>query len=333
MTLRVGLLGCGYWGARLLRVFAALPEIDVVLAVDAEAAARETIPRPIARSADTADLWRDPAIDAVLIATPPASHVAPAREALRAGKHCWVEKPLALSLSEAKELVALADQVGRRLFVDETFLYDPLIRTAREWIAAGRLGTLQHLSCERTGLGRVRRDSDVWWNSAPHDLSILRYLSGQDVASLQVEGFAHFQENLADHAVAALRLRGGVSAHIYLSWLSPEKRANVVAVGSAGMLRYEGRFAQRELVRYELSCQSPHEAAGNVVSTAMREAERIPGGDDEPLALAARAFVDLVTRGIAAPSEGHLSLHTVEVLQRGADTMARTPSPVPSSPG
>jgi len=318
VTLRVGLLGCGYWGARLLRVFTALPDVELRLVVDADPRTLEQVPRGVARAAAPSALWDGASIDAVLIATPPASHYAAARAALHAGKHCWVEKPLTLSLPQAEELVELAAAVQRRLFVDETFLYDPLIGTARDWIAAGRIGAVQHLSFERTGLGRVRRDSDVWWNSAPHDLSILRHLFPAAVESVHVAGFAHFQPHLADHCVATLRLCGGASVHMYLSWLSPEKRASFVAVGSEGMLRYEGRFAQRELVLYDLDLADPARTDGNVVSSGLRERERLPGGGEEPLALAARAFVDLVTAGVEAPSEGRHSLRTMEVLQRGA---------------
>ena len=318
MTLRLGLLGCGYWGARLLRVFTALPDVELRRVVDTDPRALEQVPRGVARAAAPTALWEDASLDAVLIATPPRSHYAAARAALRAGKHCWVEKPLTLSLPQAKELVELAEAVQRRLFVDETFLYDPLIGTARDWIAAGRIGTVQHLSFERTGLGRVRRDSDVWWNSAPHDLSILRHLFPAAVESVHVAGFAHFQPHLPDHCAATLRLCGGATVHMYLSWLSPEKRASVVVVGSAGMLRYEGRFAQRQLVLCELTIDDPTRADGNVIATGLRECERLTGGDEEPLALAARAFVDLVTAGVAAPSEGRHSLRSMEVLQRGA---------------
>lgn len=323
MTLRVGLLGCGYWGTRLLRVFGEMPDVDMTIVVDPDGAARRAVGGAVATASEAEVLWSDRALEAVLIATPPATHYELARAALLAGKHCWVEKPLTLSLPEARELIRLAENQQRRLFVDETFLYDPLIRTARDWIAAGRIGALQHLSLERVGLGRVRRDSDVWWNAAPHDLSILRFLVSERVESLRVDGFAHFQMHLADHCVAALRLEGGASVHMYLSWLSPEKRAAVVAVGDAGMLRYEGRFAQRELVLYDYALGNPAGDQRNVVASGpLREREHMRGGDEEPLALAARAFVDLVARGVEAPSEGRLALGTVELLQRGADAAA-----------
>ena len=117
-----------------------------------------------------------PDLDAILVATPPSRHHAMALAALRAGKHVWVEKPLALTAADGRELVDAARAAGKTLFVDETFLYDPLVREMKRVIDAGELGDVFHLSFERLGMGRIRRDSNVWWNSAPHDLSILFYL-------------------------------------------------------------------------------------------------------------------------------------------------------------
>src|SRR5215470_13919427 len=312
MTLRVGLIGAGYWGARLLRVFRGLEGVEVVLAVDGDPAQRAAVAGDVRVAADVAALWGDASIDAVLVATPPSSHFALARAALAAGKHCWVEKPLALRAAEARELVDVAARQRRTLFVDETFLYDPLVRRAREWIVSGRLGRLLHLSFEHLGMGRIRRDSDVWWNSAPHDLSILRYFVADAVKDLRVERFAYLQPGIADVCVCTVRFAGGVSAHIYLSWLSPLKRASVVVVGTRGMLVYEGRFEQRALTFHEYAHPDPATVQSNVVPIErFTAAETIKGGAEEPLALAAAAFVDAVRTGEPAPSDGRSSLGVV----------------------
>jgi UDP-2-acetamido-3-amino-2,3-dideoxy-glucuronate N-acetyltransferase len=319
MTLRIALIGVGYWGARLLRVFGKQAGAEVALVVDASAAQRAGVPAGIAVADDVRAIWADASIDAVAVATPPSSHHALARAALRAGKHCWVEKPLALRADDARELVALAAEQRRTLFVDETFLYDPLVQRAREWIAAGRLGSLRHLSFERLGMGRIRRDSDVWWNSAPHDLSILRYLVRDDVRAVHVERFAYLQPGVADMCVATVRFASGVSAHIYLSWLSPVKRGSVVVVGSEGMLVYEGRFDQRSLTFYTYGHPAPASVDGNVVPIErFAAAETIAGDDAEPLALAAAAFVESIRTGTPAPSDASQSLKVVELLEAGA---------------
>jgi predicted dehydrogenase len=288
VTLGLGLVGAGYWGERLLRVFGSVQRCAIRRVADHDSAARARLDAGVRTTARVEDLWTDPGIDAVLIATPPSTHYALAHSALAAGKHCWVEKPLAMNVAEAEDLIALAAARGRTLFVDETFLYDPLVRQARDWIRTGRLGRLHHLSFERLAMGRIRRDSDVWWNSAPHDLAMLRYLVPAEVRSIRVERFAHLQPGVADVAVAALRLAGGVSAHVHLSWISPERAASCVAVGSRGMLRYEGRFGQRSLTLFDCRIDDPSSVRSNVVPIHdFAPIETVEGGPEEPLALAA----------------------------------------------
>jgi len=209
------------------------------------------------------------------------------------------------------------------LFVDETFLYDPLVSEMKRLIDGGALGGLMHLSFERLGMGRVKRDSNVWWNSAPHDLAILRYLVPADVERVHVDRFAYLQPGLADVAVGTLRLAGGISAHVYLSWLSPLKTASIVVVGSRGMLHYEGRFGQRALRFFEYEVADPVSVAGNVVPvTHFATTETILGGAEEPLALAAQAFIAAVRDGRPVPSAGQYSRHVVELLERGAESVS-----------
>src|SRR5207245_1370023 len=220
-----------YWGANLLRAFGKTPGARIAALCDQEEQqlARSGEAHAGARCVtDYAKVLATAAVDAVVLATPPASHHVLALAALRAGKHVWVEKPLALTAAQGRELVEAARAGGRLLFVDETFLYDPLVGEMKRLVDRGVLGQLYHLSFERLGMGRIRRDSNVWWNSAPHDLAILRYLVPLTVEHVHLDTFAYLQRGIADMAVAAIRLTGGVSAHIYLSWLSPLKVANIV---------------------------------------------------------------------------------------------------------
>jgi predicted dehydrogenase len=153
--------------------------------------------------------------------------------------------------AEGRELVATADAAGKTVFVDETFLYDPLVREMKKVIDAGELGEVFHLSFERLGMGRIRRDSNVWWNSAPHDLSILFYLVPRPVKAVGLHLHTHLQPGVADMAVCDLELEGGVTAHVYLSWLHPEKTATVTVVGRDRMLAYEGRFEKRAITLFD----------------------------------------------------------------------------------
>jgi predicted dehydrogenase len=315
MKLRVALVGAGYWGSKLARAFGQLDEVELCLIVDHDLEHCRALSAtcPISTQAD--DVWANEGIDAVVIATPPVSHYALARSALEARKHCWVEKPMTLSTEHAEDLVQLARQQSRTLFVDETFLYDPLVEQARRWIAENRLGRLYHLSFQRLGMGRVRRDSDIWWNSASHDLSILRYLVPTPVHDLQVERFSYLQSGIADMCVATLRLEDEVSVHVYVSWLSPIKQASLVAVGSSGMLRYEGRFGQRQLAFYDYSISNPPRPSGNVLPIeGFRATQILDNPGEEPLKLAAKAFIQSIRTGTATPSDGAQSLQTVRLL-------------------
>lgn len=318
MRLRVGLIGAGYWGAHLVRTLATTGDVDLELVADCDPEQLRRLDASIRRAASVADLCAAPALDAIMVATPPATHFSLAREVLRADKHCWVEKPLALRPDEARELVDLADARGRTLFVDETFLYDPLVQRARDWIRSGRLGRVYHYSFERLSMGRVRRDSDIWWNAAPHDLAILRFLASSAVTSIRVERFAYLQQDVADVCVGTAQLEDGASAHLYMSWLSPVKSGRTVAVGSQGMLVYDGRFNARSLTFFAYRVADPVAVTGNVIPIDQFAAtETIPGGDEEPLALAVQAFADSIRTGNPAPSDGSLSLETVELLARG----------------
>jgi predicted dehydrogenase len=315
VTVHAGLIGGGYWGEKLLDAFRVTSGIEITSLADRDPTRLASLGDGIRTANDYRVMIEDPTLDAVVIATPPSSHYTIARDALRAGKHCWVEKPLAMHVAEASELVSLAETNERILFVDETFLYDPLVRTARRWIREGRIGELRHLSFERLGMGRVRRDSDIWWNSAPHDLSILRYLVPARVERIHVERFAYLQPGIADMCVGTVSLEHGISAHLYLSWLSPVRSASVVAVGSKAMLRYEGRFAQRQLTLYDYEMAEPTRTQSNVVPvTRFETIEQLPGGAEQPLALAVSAFLRAITSGTPAPSEGVHSLAVVELL-------------------
>lgn len=315
MRLNVGLIGAGYWGTQLIRTVRDSEEATLRSVTDRDQAQLARVDAAIMRAASVEELCGNPDVDAVLIATPPATHYALARQVLRAGKHCWVEKPLALRPDDAHELVALAQAQQRTLFVDETFLYDPLVQQARDWIHSGRLGRVFHYSFERLSMGRIRRDSDIWWNAAPHDLALLRYLASTAVASIRVERFAYTQPQVADMCIGSAVLEDGASVHLYMSWLSPVKVGRTMVVGDRGMLVYDGRFGARALTFYEYCTPAPASVTGNVIPIERFAAtETVHGGSEEPLALAFGAFVDSIRTGEPAASDGGLSRITVELL-------------------
>ncbi len=318
----VGVVGLGYWGKNLLRAFGKLGTARVTGLCDLDPARIVAFApdHPGARSAnDYAEFLRRDDVEAIVLATPPSRHHVMARAALEAGKHVWVEKPLALTAADGRELVDAARRRDRVLFVDETFLYDPLVREMKRIIESGGLGDLCHLSFERLGMGRIKRDSNVWWNSAPHDLSILLYLVPRKVLAARLHEHSFLQPGVADVAVCDLELEGGVSAHVYLSWLHPEKTAKVVVVGRERMLAYEGRFEKRGITLYDYAvdpaADGGPDAAGILPVTHFAAHRLEVPAAAEPLALAAEHFVESILAGTEPLTSGSRSLRVVEVLE------------------
>jgi predicted dehydrogenase len=329
-TPTIAIAGVGYWGKNLLRTFAKLPTAHVIALCDLDPARLDATRKEhpdLECVGDFDALIARKDVDAVLVATPPSKHHAMALKALRAGKHVWVEKPLALTVEHGKELVDAGRASDRIVFVDETFLYDPMVREMKRVVESGQLGEVFHLNFERLGMGRIRRDSSVWWNSAPHDLSILFYLVPKPIAAVRMFQHTYLQPGVADMCVADLELEGGVSAHIYLSWLHPEKTAKVHVIGSQRMLAYEGRFEQRAvtLFDYTIDKSIPAGATGGApiipITNFAGKALDVPAGG-EPLAAAAEHFVDCIRNGEEPLTSGARSLRVVEALE-AADRAAR----------
>jgi predicted dehydrogenase len=265
-------------------------------------------------------------VDAVLVATPPSTHHAIALDALRAGKHVWVEKPLALTARDGRQLVDAARAARRTLFVDHTFLYDPMVAAMKGLVESGELGDVWHVSLQRLGMGRIRRDSNVWWNSAPHDLAILLHLVPRPVESVRLHLHAHLQPGVADVAVCDLELAGGVSAHVYLSWLHPRRTAEVVVVGSRRILAYEGRFERRALVVHDYTIDRSAPVGGGAPIVPIRDQRArtvdVEAGDD-PLTRAARHFVDCVLEDREPLTSGARTLPALDVLEEAERTATR----------
>ncbi|MBI3799086.1 MAG: Gfo/Idh/MocA family oxidoreductase [Deltaproteobacteria bacterium] len=331
--IQAAVIGAGYWGTNLIRVLHNTDGMWLKAVCDARPEILQEVKArypQVALTQSYEHILRNPNIAAVLLATPPATHYQLARAALAAGKHVWVEKPLALAYAEGRELVALARDRQRLLFVDETFLYDPLVQQARAIIMTGVLGKIYHVSSERTGMGRIRRDSNVWWNSAPHDLSVLHYLLDVPVIRVSATGHAFLQSRIEDVVWASLRLAGEISAHVYVNWLFPEKKASLVVVGERGMVEYEGRFDKRRLIRSEyclrqlIKTSRVEAACANLIPIENTDVVEVIHGDrTEPLLLACAAFRDSIVSGEPAPSSGQSSLRTLAALEAGAHSLAQ----------
>lgn len=325
--IKMGILGGGYWGKNIVRNLLKIPEVEVAVVGDPHPETRRQVLEQfpgIRCTGDPEAILSDDAIDAVAVITPPSLHYLPAKKALEAEKHVFVEKPMAMSYEEGKELLSLAEEKGKVLFVDETFLYDPALHLVRDLINTGEIGPVQHVLSERLGMGRIRCESNVWWNSAPHDLSILRFILPQRVEAVAVTGKAFLQEGIEDVTMGILEMEEGISAFVHLSWCHPKSTAALTIIGQRGAIFYEGRFANRHVVlyRYEFG-QRPKEEVWGVPSPnfipAKATEERVwrDFGPTEPLYASLEAFVRAIQEGYDAPSLGKYSLETLKVLEAG----------------
>jgi predicted dehydrogenase len=247
-------IGCGYWGPNLLRNFSTLPGCTVKYVADLSPERREFVKTnfPVSSAIEThKTVLDDPTVDGVVIATPATSHFALAKQILGAGKHVFVEKPLATKVAEVDELSRCA--AGRNLVVmtGHTFVYNSAVRYVKNLIETGELGELRYIYSQRLNLGRIRSDIDALWNFAPHDISIIQYwLDNPEPISIGRQGMAYMQEGIDDVVFLSLEYPRKVIANIHVSWLDPQKVRKMIIVGSRKMVVYDD-VAENKILIYD----------------------------------------------------------------------------------
>jgi predicted dehydrogenase len=239
----VAQIGCGYWGPNLLRNFSAVSNCRVKYLVDPSPERRAFVTKNFPATtalADVQQVWADPEVAAVIIATPASSHFSLAADTLRAGKSVFVEKPLATTVAEVDQLAALARNQRLVVMAGHTFLYNSAVRYVKGLIDRGELGELRYIYCQRLNLGRVRSDIDALWNFAPHDISIIQYwLNDAEPERVVRHGMDYVQPGIDDVVFLNITYPGKVMAHVHVSWLDPQKTRKIVVVGSKKMVIYD----------------------------------------------------------------------------------------------
>jgi predicted dehydrogenase len=238
----VAVVGLGYWGPNLLRVLIERTDVEVRWVCDSDPSRLERLTRRypnVKTTEDLDDVLDDPGVDGVLLATPVFTHYDLARRCLEAGKHTFVEKPLAPSSEGASELVDFSTERGLVLMCGHTFLYSPPVRTVKGLIESGELGEIYFVSSSRVNLGLHQRDVSVVWDLGPHDFSILLYWLGEPPATIRATGRDSIVHGIADVAFVTMEFSSGVIANVELSWLAPSKLRRTVIVGSKKMVVYE----------------------------------------------------------------------------------------------
>src|SRR5260370_1429510 len=237
-TPRIAVVGCGHWGRNLLRHFHALGALSALCEVAPERA-RELSKHYQVRASSLDEVLTADDIDGVVLATPAETHAALALQALEAGKHLFVEKPLALKIEDAERISRAAETNRRLVMVGHLLQYHPAFLRLKELVAEGRLGRLHYIYSNRLNLGRFRREEDVFWSFAPHDISMILALAGEAPEKVEAVGHCYLHNRIADVTTTHLRFASGVNAHIFVSWLHPCKEQKLIVVGDGGMAVFD----------------------------------------------------------------------------------------------
>jgi predicted dehydrogenase len=336
--LGVAVVGYGYWGPNLARNVAESPDMELRALCERDAVCGAAFSQrfpgvPVHTELD--DVLGDESIDAVLIATPPATHHALVKRALEAGKHVLVEKPLATTTADALELVELADRAGLVLMPGHTFVYSPAVNAVRSLLTEGVLGEVYFVTSARMNLGKYQRDGVVT-DLAPHDLSILMYWLDEPVVQVTTTACTVFQEGVPETAFMTLTFASGTTANIQVSWLAPRKVRQMVVVGSNRMVQYDDTASDEPIRVYDRGMDLEWDAPasfGEYQLTYRSGDVVIPRIDaHEPLGLEIADFARSIRTGTQPRSNAKLGLEIVSVIEAAEASLRRNGAPITLGP-
>ena len=315
--MRVGVIGAGYWGPNIVRNLYEAPGADAVAVADLSQDRLDAIAKrfPALRvTTDYRELIGDPSIDAICVVTPVGTHRKLAEEAFAAGKHVFVEKPLAHTVSDAEAIVRAGERAGKTLMVGHTFVYNPAVAAVKGILDAKGIGKLHYLDSQRVNLGLHQFDINVLWDLGPHDVSIALYWLDQEPAWVQCTGACFVQPNIEDVVFLMIGFPSGAIAHAHLSWLAPSKLRTTILIGSRKMVVYDDNQAVEKVKVYD---QGVEKLESDELRRSYRAGDihspRIPM--TEALQVEMRHFVECVRDGKKPLSDGEAGLMVVRVLE------------------
>jgi predicted dehydrogenase len=318
---RLGQAGLGAWGMNLARNADEVAELAWICDTDGAQLAQAARRFPSARPTGAFDeLLDDPALEAVVIATPVPTHYALAKEALEAGKHVFVEKPPAMRAAEMEELVALAEERSLVLMPGHLLLYHPGVAKVKELVDSGTLGDVLCIYGNRQNLGKIRKDENALWSLGVHDLSVILHLVGEEPSEAWAHGNAFLNPGVEDVVFCYLRFPSGKIAHMHLSWLDPHKMRKITVVGRDRMVVFDDMELERKVTVYEKAPEEPAQTYGEWrTRTGDIFSPKVP--NDEPLRLELSHFLQLVREGGGAV-EARDGLAVVRALERLQESLA-----------
>lgn len=325
--INVGVVGCGYWGPNLVRNFRQIPDCNLKLVCDGNpqrlAHVRQLYPG-LEGCTDFSAMLKQPDLDAVVIATPVRYHYAMAKASLLAGKHTFIEKPMAESTEECRELIELADQNGLVLMVGHTFLFSPAVRKIKEIIDNGDIGDLRYISARRLNLGLFQKDINVTWDLAPHDISIILNIMGETPELVSAWGDAHVTRGIEDVTNLYLGFARNRAATVHSSWLDPKKVREMTFVGSKRMIVYDD-VAQHEKIKiYDARVERPphYDTFAEFQYSYHYGDMYVPYlKQEEPLKLECSHFLDSIRNGTTPITCGRRGCEVVQILESASRSL------------
>ncbi len=321
----VAVVGTGYWGKNLVRVFHELEVLHAVCDVEPGRLNSLDIGDEVLRYSDLDEVLEDTAVRSVVVATPAATHFELCRSVLKAGRDAFVEKPLAMTVRQGQELVRLAEAGERILMVGHILRYHPAVVRLGEMIEAGDMGRVEYIYSNRLNMGKLRTEENILWSFAPHDISVILALLGEQPVLVSSHGEAFLQRNIFDVTLTSIEFPHGVKAHTFVSWLHPFKEQRLVVVGSEQMAVFEDTSPTEKLVMY------PHRVqwhAGKIPVAVKGERQVVDIASGEPLKVECEHFLECCATRIPPRTDGYEGLAVLRVLNAAERSLRQAGEPV-----
>ncbi len=320
--LKIAIIGSGRWGMNHVRTASAILPPGNITVVDTNSAASEkvkAISPDIVFTGDLDAVLNDSTISCVIIATPAETHFAVGKKCMLSGKHALIEKPITLLAKDAKELADLAVEKNLKLMVGHILLYHPAVLKIKEMIDDGRIGNLQYIYSNRLNLGAIRSEENILWSFAPHDISVIQFLTGSSPVDIKASGAAFVQSVVEDTTLTYLEYPKGVHAHIFVSWLHPFKEQRLVVIGEEGMIVFEDSLPKDKLKFYKKGFK----VENGKVEKFDSEAEVVAFADAQPLADEQKHFFSSVLENTEPRTNGQHALEVLRILEQATKKLKK----------
>ena len=330
--LKVAVVGAGAWGKNLVRIFHQLQGVELAYCCDADPNRREAVAQSypdVTLTERFEDILADSSVDAAVIASSAVTHYPFAKAALEAGKHVYVEKPLALSTAHAEEIVALADEKKLKLMVGHLLLYHPAVGRLKELVDSGELGEVFYIYSQRVNLGKIRRDENALWSFAPHDISVILHLLGSFPESVSARGESYLRKNVEDVVFVNMKFPDRKMAQLQVSWLDPHKIRRITIVGSKKMVVFDDVESTEKLKIFDKGASGvSYESYGDSITIRFGDIKIPHINMTEPLRAECQHFVDSILDDKRPLTDGHDGVRVVQILEAAQRSMENNGEPV-----